>query len=234
MRAHCGWTKVWSMASRWRPGDTIVHHEVWRGRVWAARPLTVVEDGDDRLLLWMPHGTVRKVPAPPPGATGRERDPLGLPSEASHRGVVQNLERGGWAHTDHVWDVSTLWVLAPGAWQATWVSWLPSGEHLGWYVNFQRPYRRTATGIEAMDLMVDIVVDPDRSWRWKDRAEFEQCAARGLFDAEVVGSVQAEAAAVIAAISAARPPFSSAWPAWVPPEPWPAPALPCGWSDVPR
>lgn len=44
-------------AAVWRPGDTIVHQEFWRGRLWAARPLTVVEDSGDRLVLWIPEGT---------------------------------------------------------------------------------------------------------------------------------------------------------------------------------
>jgi protein associated with RNAse G/E len=39
---------------------------------------------------------------------------------------------------------------------------------LGWYVNLQCPFRRTEVGIEAMDLMLDVVVDPDGTWRWKD------------------------------------------------------------------
>ena len=55
----------------WAPGDVVVHQEVWRDRVWAARPLVVVEDSPERMLFWLPAGTVRKVPATPPG----RRDP---------------------------------------------------------------------------------------------------------------------------------------------------------------
>src|SRR6266576_1740450 len=46
--------------------------------------------------------------------------------------------------------------------------------------NFQRPYRRTTIGIEAMDLMLDLVVEPDRSWRWKDKHELETLVRRGM------------------------------------------------------
>ncbi len=42
---------------RWPTGSTIVVQEVWRGRLWSARPLTVVEDERDRLVLWCPRGT---------------------------------------------------------------------------------------------------------------------------------------------------------------------------------
>lgn len=36
-----------------------------------------------------------------------------------------------------------------------------------WYINFQRPYVRTAMGVETFDLLVDIVVRPDLTWTWK-------------------------------------------------------------------
>jgi protein associated with RNAse G/E len=217
---------------RWEPGDTVVFHEVWRSRVWAARPLTVVEDTEEHLLLWLPHGTLRKVPAPPGGWAGVERDPDGLPTEANHRGVVENLARGRWEHMDHVWEVSTLWILRPGEWCATWVSWLPSGEHLGWYVNLQEPYRRTAAGIAAVDLMLDLVVEPDRRWRWKDQHEFDECIDRGLFDPESANAVRRTAQQAIAAIEAGDDPFTERWTTWAPPA-WPVPVLPPTWAEVP-
>lgn len=136
----------------WSAGQTIVHQEVWQGRVWAARPLVVVEDAEDRLLLWIPEGAVRMVPVTPAGRV----DPPRRQDRA-----IENLARGDWAYGDHVWDVSTLWILHPGDWHAVWVTWLASGRHFGWYVNLQRPYRRTAIGIEAMDLALDVVVEPD-------------------------------------------------------------------------
>ena len=49
----------------WLPGTVIVVQEVWRGRLWAARPVVVVADGDDQIVLWSPQGTRRKVPVTP-------------------------------------------------------------------------------------------------------------------------------------------------------------------------
>lgn len=196
--------------------------------------MVVVDDAEERLLLWMPAGTRRKVPAPRPNGSGADRDPSGLPGEASHLGVVDNLATGEWAHTDHTWDVSSLWLLRPEDWHAVWVSWLPGGEPLGWYVNFQRPYRRTAMGIEAMDLMLDVVVELDGSWRWKDRLEFETIARHGLLEPETVNRVYAEADTVVARIEAAEPPFCDPWHAWTPDESWATPHLPPAWQRVPE
>ncbi len=208
----------------WAPGETIVHQEVWRDRVWAARPLTVVEDTDDRLMLWMPRGTRRKVPVTPPGRTD--------PGSVKDR-TIENLARGDWVHGDHVWDVSTLWLVRPGDWHSVWVSWLESGAHFGWYINLQQPYRRTELGIEAMDLMLDVVAEPDLTWRWKDEDEFDELLARGVFDTATGLRVRQEAEAVIGRIEAREAPFSEPWPAWRPDPGWPQPALPDGWDVVP-
>ena len=145
--------------------------------------------------------------------------------------MIENLASGAWTHTDHNWDVSTLCILHPGQWHAVWVSSLASGEHLGWYVNFQRP-RRTRLGIEAMDLMLDIVVEPDFTWRWKDAPEFDEIARRGVFDAELVSRVRREAHSVIERIETRAAPFSEPWPDWRPDPDWGVPVLPVTW-DVP-
>ncbi len=134
---------------------------------------------------------------------------------------------------DHVWDVSTLWIVRPGDWHATWISWLESGEQFGWYVNLQRPFRRTALGIEAMDLMLDVVAEPDGTWRWKDADELELIEERGIFDAELVGRIRDEARTVIGRLERQEPPFGEAWASWRPDPAWPVPALPAGWDEVP-
>src|SRR3546814_10598750 len=45
------------------------------------------------------------------------------------------------------------------------------------------PYRRTARGFQTMDLMLDIVVELDRSWKWKDVEDFEALLVNELIDA---------------------------------------------------
>ena len=55
--------------ARWAPGTTIVHREIWNGRLWAVRPMTVVSDAPDLLVTWIPAGTVRLIPTTPPHRT---------------------------------------------------------------------------------------------------------------------------------------------------------------------
>jgi len=205
----------------WQPGSTIVHQEVWQGRLWAARPLTVVEDTPERTLLWIPKGAVRKVPVTPP----TRFDP---PTRQAR--IVENLQRRDWVLGEHIWDVSSLWILHPGAWHAVWVSWSGPGIHLGWYINFQYPLRRTEIGIESMDLMLDVVVEPDMRWRWKDDDEFDEIAERGIFDDSTVARVRREAADVIDCIEDGASPFSEPWASWTPDPRWSMPVLPQRWD----
>jgi hypothetical protein len=201
--------------------ETCVVQEVWRGRVWAARPHRLVRDDGDSAVLWFPRGTRWKAPTTTPGRVREE-----------NRGerLAQCALRGDWVFRDAVWDVDTLVLLREGAWHAVWVSWLPSGEHWGWYVNLQRPFRRTALGFETMDLVLDLIVDPDRSWRWKDEDELETWVARGVCEPQLAERIRAEGLEVAGRAERDEPPFSEPWPDWRPDPGWELPMLPDGWD----
>jgi hypothetical protein len=190
----------------WEPGDVIVVDEHWQGRLWASRPVRVVVDAGDELVLWCPEGTVRLSPA----GTGSET-------------FADLLTRGAWELREHVWDVSSLMLFREGAWEATWVS-FRDGAHLGWYVNLQEPFRRTERGLETFDLALDVVVEPDLTWAWKDEDDFAALAP--LLPAATVAAVRAEADAAIGRIEAGAPPFDETWLDWRPPSDWELPELP--------
>ncbi len=184
--------------------------------------MVVVSDKPDLLLLWMPHGTVRKVPATPPGRVAAP--------EPKDRAIA-NLQHDDWILEDHIWDVSTLWLVRPGDWHSTWASWRPDGSALGWYINFQQPFVRTEAGIEAMDLALDIVAEPDcSSWRWKDAEEFDEIVDRGIFEPSVANAVRSEAERVIALMERQAAPFDYPWHDWRPDPEWPRPELPERWN----
>jgi len=207
------------------PGETVVLQEVWNDRVWAARPMRVVHDDGDRVALWFPRGTRWKAPTPPQTRT-RE----------TNRGerLANCAVRGDWVFRDAEWDVTTLSLMREGDWHALWVSWLLDGAHWGWYVNLQQPFRRTELGFETMDLMLDVIVDPDRTWHWKDEDELETFVERGVFTAELAESIREEGLRVIAQADANEPPFNEPRPAWRPDEAWTTPELPEGWDRLCR
>lgn len=210
-------------AERWGAGTTVVLQEVWRGRLWSARPLTVVEDRGDTVALWCPRGTGWKTATTPPT---RPR----APTRAER--FVASLWRCDWVLGDFTWDVATLVLARAGDWHAVWVSWRESGEDWGWYVNFQRPFHQTARCLQTMDLMLDITVSPDRRWRWKDEDEFGALVAAGLIDTSEEARVRDEARRVIRAVEANEEPFNERWHEWRPNPAWLSPTLPDGWDRL--
>jgi hypothetical protein len=203
-------------------GETIVLQEIWRDRVWAARPMTVVRDDGDLVILWFPLGTCWKAPTTPPT---RPRE--------TNRGerLSTCAALGDWVFRDLEWDVSTLWLMREGDWHALWVSWHNGGEPLGWYVNLQEPFRRTRRGFETMDLALDLVIELDRTWRWKDEDELEHFVTRGLFAEDVAERIHEEALVVAQHAEANHPPFDEPWHDWRPDPAWAIPELPDRWDE---
>jgi uncharacterized protein len=202
----------------WVPGQTVVVQEVWNGRVWAARPMRVVRDDADVVVLWFPKGTRWKAPRPP----------ASRPSEPT-RGewLATAIALGDWVFADAEWELSTLVVLGEGDWHAVWISWLDDGEQWGWYVNLQLPFRRTERGFETMDLMLDVTVELDRTWRWKDEDELELAVELGGLTRGEAAALRAEGERVIA-----ERPWPTGWEDWRPDPGWPLPELPPDWHVV--
>ena len=186
--------------------------------------MTVLEDAGDAVQLWFPLGTRWQRPTSPPT---RPR--------AASRGerLAGALELGDWIFEEAEWDASTLWTMRAGDWHALWASWRADGSHWGWYVNLQRPYTRTTIGFETMDLALDVVIEVDGTWRWKDEDEFDVFVGRGLFDRET--AERAREAGLRVAHRAARrePPFDET-PRWPPDPTWSLPELPSGWEQACR
>lgn len=202
--------------ARWRAGDQIILREVNKGRVWAVRPVTVVEDSADRIATYMAPGTIWKRPV---SASG---EPLRLQSPE-------------WDLADVPWTGNAALLLTtPVAAHAVILWWEPaSWGHEGWYVNLQQPFRRTTLGFDYLDQVLDIVIAPDRSsWYWKDEDEFAAAQELGILSKEEATAIRSEGERVIAAIEANAPPFCDGWENWRPDPGWIVPGIPPGWDHV--
>ena len=184
--------------------------------------MTVVRDDEEGVALRFPKGTRWKAPITP---STREREPT--------RGerLATAAALGAWTFADAEWDVSTLCLMRPHAWHAIWISWLDDGRHWGRYVNLQRPYRRTSCSFEAMDLMLDVVIELDGSWRWKDEDELETFVERGVFDRVLVARIHAEPLEVIRSAERGEPPFDGTSSRRRRDVAWPRPELPQLWEE---
>lgn len=201
--------------ARWSPGDVVAMREVWRGKVWAARPMVVVRDDPGLQAFWFPRGTPWRRPRALDGS------PLRVPTQE-------------WSLAEDEWDRNdNLILVEPGAAHAVHLFWSADAELLGWYVNLQRPLVRTSVGFDYMDLALDVVAAPDLStWRWKDEDDLAEFVTHGLLTAGEAREVRAEGEAVLARMHDRAAPFNDGWPAWRPNPAWPVPTLSVGWDRL--
>lgn len=197
-------------------GDRVVRREVWRGRVWTGLPMYVVEDSADLLALYLPSGApIGFAPGRWPIATDRHPWDVG--------------DRPTW------WGHGVLHLHRPGEPYCVIVFWEGADRRFSrWYLNFQEPFVRHGPGIETLDHVLDIVVAPDGSWRYKDLDELAEAVALGLFDEARADRVRRAGAAAGAALDRGERWWDDAWSAWVPPPELDRPfALPAAWTERP-
>jgi hypothetical protein len=202
----------------WSSGNQVLYREVTHGKVWTARPVTVIQDTHDLIALYLRDHTTWKVCAPPDAGT-----------DLLH--CKANLRQ--WKLIDAVWSYGdTVFLISPGMAHAVHVMWNQQRKFVGWYVNLQEPVRRTSLGFDFLDQELDIVVSLDLNWRWKDNSHLEQAQKLGLFSPEQVRAILQEGQQVIENIRAKAVPFDGSWNNWRSPTDWSTPCLPGGWDQV--
>jgi hypothetical protein len=187
---------------------------VFRGEhIASAQPCTVVEETDERVVLWLRCGTPI-----------RWLDPYG--------GLPVWVD-GGCRTIAKEWELTDRLMIVPfGQAHAVYFSWeATTGNEIGWYVNLQEPLRPTPLGWDTMDHELDVEAWPDLSaWWWKDEDRFAERIELGYLSAEQGEAVRREGERVIADLEARRRPFDEPWRAWRPDPAWPLPTLPADWA----
>lgn len=201
----------------WAPGDAILLREVHRGRIWTARPATVASVQNGLIAAYLAPGTHFRVPA----HTDRSQ-------------VVRRLH-DGWELADYTWTKGrTLHLLMPDVAHSINLWWLPPDWRFGgWYINLQEPIRPMRLGFDSMDHILDVVIETDLSWRWKDEDELVDAVELGLISADQADGIRAEAERAIERLESRGPPFCDGWEDWQPDPAWDLPTLPLGWDRLP-
>ena len=118
----------------------------------------------------------------------------------------------------------------PGARSLFWDA--VSGEFECYYVNFQRPFHRTRAGYDALDLDLDIIVEPDLQWRWKDEDDWAAATISGVLSEQDIHGVELAKSEILHRIDEDRLQGFSRWVDWEPASDWPTAQLPEGWESA--
>lgn len=199
-------------------GSTMTVEERWHDLLWSAVPHHVVSSTPAELVTYVPSGTIatRASNRDLPGTEGLSRDERKLLSLRTRQARVVEVAEAP----------NKLFIHRPGRWSRTSLGWDHAGALISWYINFELPAAVTRTGLVTMDLTVDIWVNPDRTWEWKDREDFLALLDDHTLDPGVRAHVDAEAIAVLTELHTRTGPFADHWLRFQPNPDWATPALP--------
>jgi hypothetical protein len=212
------------------PGSLIVHRNIRHQRLGWVRPARVVRDDERGLLVWVAQGTLV--------ASEVATDGRGMRSMPFAEWVTLSYEL-----SQHLWLGHGVLKFHPaGEDHSVWWFRTADGGFASWYVNLEERALRwddgDLAGIDVVDQDLDIVVDPDRTWHWKDEDEFtERLAFPDHYWVRDEAAVRAEGWRVVKRIEAGEFPFDGSWIDYQPDPAWETPtALPAGWDRpaVPR
>ena len=217
---------------RFLAGETAVQRDVFRGKVWSAHAMHVVEDSAEAFVLECRPGAEVL-------ASVRWIDWLLTGDRARREQALPDLAAGTWELGRWAWRGTAVREWAPpDTWFSVYAFYdVADGDRLDrWYVNFQQPMRRTALGFDTFDLLVDLVVAPDLSrWEWKDEDEYAQGRRLGVVSDADHRAVERAREEAVALIEARGGPFAASppWRAAAPAPDRPTPTLPGGVMNEP-
>lgn len=192
-----------------RVGDVVLKRSIYRGNVRWTFAHRYVGDWNGRLAIYCSPGNQGKVTPRGPDGYLRRWATDAPPSDAEWQGAhVVRFEEAGARHSVEIY-------------------WTEGWELAGWYVNLQTPVRVDGRFIDMTDQALDITVEPDGSWQWKDEDELAEAVELGIWTPAQAEEIRAEGERVIAAR-----PWPTGWEDWRPPSGWGPLGLPRDWHVV--
>lgn len=204
-------------------GQTIVQRSLDHdGRIGSVECGRVLQDDADGLVIWVAHKS----------AVLERTTVAGKP--------VRSLPLTEWVnvpllHGATEWRApGTVMVTPPDVSHAVWWFFDESGNFAGWYVNLQSAARRWWGGYDRRDHALDIIVESDRTWTWKDEDEFAERIDHPLYwSADEAKQIRAEGERLIEHAVAGTYLFDGRWCDFRPDPVWSPSELPWWWDQLP-
>ncbi|PCC41441.1 DUF402 domain-containing protein [Brevibacterium aurantiacum] len=201
---------------RWQRGDQIL----WTYRnsdfphLVDQRPVTVVADDDHHLAVWMAADTRMLYQVTTDGhdlrsVSGTDR------FTAPRAQAVRNWVGSG-----------ILAVFQPNTMYSVWFFETKPGLRNSYYVNIEEEFTRSDSGIVTSDLVLDVLVGPDRDCAFKDEDELELAHRAGVFSTSKVEQIRQVAQQAVEDVEHWEFPFNAGYEGFQPDPDWTVPTLP--------
>lgn len=189
----------------WQAGDILLWRGIFRNQIWQAQTVILVKDTPEEIAVVLLPGTecmIEENYANGNGAGKRRWD----------------FKEKPWTLTRRPWRTNRLlFLLEPGKYYSTVLFWNhASDQFLCYYVNFQLPFRKMNRGIDTLDLELDLIVDPDLSYRWKDEEDYRNAIKNEVILPYWIQGIEAGKSEILARVKTREYPFDGSWLDWMP------------------
>ena len=208
----------------WLPGDEVALRGMANQRRWFVQSARVVVDSPKEVALLLAPGSECAAPA---GYIHQKH------GDNTHWERWQELLSTTWSLEKYLWHTNRfLILLEPKKYYASIYVWNhQSGLFQGYYINFQLPFERSHCGFDTYDLELDIVIDPNYHWQWKDQIEYQEGIKLGAIREEWVQGIEMAQIEVLERLEKRQYPFNAHWCNWLPEKTWIPPNLPAYWDQ---
>jgi protein associated with RNAse G/E len=205
----------------WKPGDVVAWRGISNGRVWHVQPTIVVKDSPEEIVLTLLPGTE---------CIADENYPRGK-KNGKRRWEFKNND---WKLEKYTWRRNRLLLLfEPEKYYSTIYFWNnTSHEFLCYYINFQVPFQRSQSSVDTLDLDLDLIINPDLSFEWKDEDDYRRAIEYGAISPEWIQGIEGAKQEIFERLEDRRYPLDGAWLNWSPDPKWSPPKLPQNWDKV--
>jgi len=201
-------------SARWEPGtvilSTYLHPD---GTVEGQGAVRVVQHDETGLVTWQAPGSEVLWSVLANGAEVRTAP-------------LAERFRQPWKQIRRRWRGQGVLRVSPAdAPWTVWLFWTEAWQFRGWYVNLERPLTFGDHEVVTTDHILDIWVDTNRRWSWKDRDELFAATQAGRISTAEAAQIRRDGQAAVEVIERWGPPFSAGWERWRPDPAWQIPPL---------
>jgi len=205
----------------WNSGDVIAWRGIYRNQIWHAQTVIVVKDTPEEIVMaLLPKA---ECVAPEGYLNGKDSNKRRW-----------NFKDKAWEKQNYLWRTNLLLLLLePQKYYSTIYFWNnESNQFLCYYVNFQLPFKRSHCGVDTLDLDLDLIINPDFSYEWKDEDDYQKAIDKGVIIPEWTQEIEMAKNEVFNKLEKRQYPYDGSWLNWMPDPNWSPPKLPENWDKI--